>query len=211
MVGLRHSRAAVGLALLIGCLGIWAPAQESSCQPQRFMPKDFEHQVSVWSPDQSRRVQLRKNRKLRAESGGINIAELELPVDLVSLAIKWSPDSRAFYIEASGNAIGGEVTAYNVVGHTLLKLQGPEAVVREFAEHHACKAHGNNLQVVRWEDGSQRLLLMPEVPDASECGEEKGYREGFLVDAESGKIVKQYPQAVIEAEWKKCRPDEPGR
>jgi hypothetical protein len=45
---------------------------------------------------------------------------------------------------------------------------------------------------------------MPEVNDAIDCGEEKGYREGFLVDAESGKILKQYPQEVIEAEWKKC-------
>jgi hypothetical protein len=211
MFRFHHNYATVGLALLVCCLSNSVPAQQYSCQPQRFLPKDFDHQVSVWSPDQSRRLQLRKNRKVRVESGGIAIEELTLPDDPVDIAIKWSPDSRSFYVEVSGNAIGSHLIAYAVVGHTLLKLQGPEAVAREFAEKHSCKSHGNNLHAVRWEDGSQRLLLMPEVYPESDCGEEMGYREGFLVDAESGKIVKQYPQAVIEAERKKCWPDTPGQ
>ena len=154
---------------------------------------------------------MRKNRKLRVESGGVTIGEIELPDDPVNTAIKWSPDSRSFYVEVSGNAIGGQLIAYTIVGHTLLKLHGPEAVAKEFAEKHSCKSRGNNLHAVRWEDGSQRLLLMPEVYPTSDCGEEMGYSEGFLVNAESGKIVKQYSQEVIEAERKKCWPDVPGR
>ena len=207
----RTSRTFISLALFTCCLSISALAQQYSCQPQRFLSKDFDHQVSVWSPDQSRRIQLRRNRKLRVESGGITIGELGLPDDPVNTAIKWAPDSRSFYVEVSGNAIGGQLIAYTVVGHTLLKLHGPEAVAREFAEKHSCKSRGNNLHAVRWEDGSQRLLLMPEVYPTSDCGEEMGYSEGFLVDAESGKIVKQYSQAVIEAERKKCWPDVPSR
>ena len=147
---------------------------------------------------------MRKNFKLRVESGGIGIGEFGLVNDPVNTAIKWSSDSRSFYVEMSADTIGVQLVAYTVVGHTLLKLKGPEVVAREFGEKHSCKSHENNLHVVRWEDSSDRLLLMPEVNDASDCGDEKGYREGFLVEAESGKILKQYPQAVIEAEWKKC-------
>lgn len=150
---------------------------------------------------------MRKNFKLRVESGGIVIGEFGLVNDPVNTAIKWSSDSRSFYVEMSADTIGVQLVAYTVIGHTLLKLKGPEVVAREFGEKHSCKSHENNLHVVRWEDGSQRLLLMPEVNDASDCGDEGGYREGFLVDAESGKILKQYPRDVIEAEWKKCWPD----
>jgi hypothetical protein len=211
MVELNHSRAAVGLALLICCLGISSLAQQDSCQPQRFLRKDYEHQASAWSPDQSRRVQLRKNFKLRVESGGVFIGEFGLLDDPVNTAIKWASNSRSFYVEMSAHTIGVQLVAYTVIGHTLLKLKGTEVVAREFAEKHSCKSQENNLHAVRWEDGSERLLLMPEVDDSSDCGDEKGYREGFLVEAESGKIVKQYPQAEIEAEWKKCRPDVPGQ
>ena len=154
---------------------------------------------------------MRKNFKLRVESGGIIIGEFGLLDDPVNTAIKWASDSRSFYVEMSADTIGVQLVAYTVIGHTLLKLKGPEVVAREFAEKHSCKSRENNLHAVRWEDSSQRLLLMPEVDDSSDCGDEKGYREGFLVEAESGKIVKQYPQAVIEAEWKKCRPDVPGQ
>jgi len=207
MLSFRHSCAAISLALLTCCLSTSAPSQQLSCQPQQLLRRDYERQVSVWSPDQSRRVQLRKNFKLRVESGGIGIGEFALVNDPVNTAIKWSSDSRSFYVEMSADTIGVQLVAYTVVGHTLLKLKGPEVVSREFGEKHSCKSHENNLNAVRWEDSSERLLLMPEVNDASDCGDEKGYREGFLVEAESGKILKQYPQNVIEAEWKKCRPD----
>jgi hypothetical protein len=207
----HHNRTTAGLALLICYLSIPASAQQVSCQPQRFLRNDFEHQVSVWSPDQSRRVQLRKNFKLRVESGGIVIGEFGLVDDPFNTAIKWSSDSRSFYVEMSADTIGVQLVAYTVIGHTLLKLKGPEVVAREFEEKHSCKARDNNLHAVRWEDGSGRLLLMPEVYNSTDCGDESGYREGFLVDAESGKIVKQYPQSVIEAEWKKCGPDESAR
>jgi len=40
---------------------------------------------------------------------------------------------------------------------------------------------------------------------------EMGYSKGLLVDAQSGKILKTYPQTAIEAEWKKWQPDVPGR
>ncbi len=211
MLWFHHSCAAISLALLTCCLSLCAQMQQSSCQPQQFLRKDYQRQAYVWSPDQSRRVQLRKNFKLRVESGGITIGEFGLVDDPVNTAIKWSSDSRSFYVEMSADTIGVQLVAYTVIGHTLLKLKGPEVVAREFEEKHSCKSHENNLHVVRWEDGSQRLLLMPEVNDASDCGEEKGYREGFLVDAESGKILKQYPRDVIEAEWKKCGLDEPGQ
>ena len=148
---------------------------------------------------------MRKDFKLRVESGGVNIGEFGLVDDPVNTAIKWSSDSRSFYVEMSADTIGVQLVAYTVIGHTLLKLKGPEVVARKFAENHSCKSHENNLHAVRWEDSSERLLLMSEVNDASDCGDEKGYREGFLVEAESGKILKQYPQNVIEAEWKKCQ------
>ncbi len=139
MLRFHHSCAAVDLALLICCLSIPALAQQYSCQPQRFVSKDFDHQVSVWSPDQSRRVQLRKNLKLQVESGGINIGEVPVPSDPVNTAIKWASDSRSFYVEMSADAIGVQLVAYTVIGHTLLKLRGPEVVAREFAEKHSCK------------------------------------------------------------------------
>jgi hypothetical protein len=211
MLWFHHSCAAISLALLTCCLSTSAPSQQVSCQTQQFLRKDYQHQVSVWSPDQSRRIQLRKNFKLRVESGGIIIGEFGLVDDPANTAIKWSSDSRSFYVEMSADTIGVQLVAYTVIGHTLLKLKGPEVVAREFGEKHSCKSHENNLHVVRWEDGSQRLLLMPEVYPTSDCGLEMGYSEGFLVDAESGKIVKQYPQAVIEADWKKCWPDVPSR
>jgi hypothetical protein len=211
MLRFHHSCAAVGLALLTCCLSISAPSQQVSCRPQQFLRNDYQRQVSVWSPDQSRRVQLRKNFKLRVESGGITIGEFGLVDDPASTSIKWSADSRSFYVEMSADTIGVQLVAYTVIGHTLLKLKGPEVVAREFEEKHSCKSRENNLHVVRWEDDSQRLLLMPEVNGAKDCDGEMGYREGFLVDAESGKILKQYPPEVIEAEWKKCWPDVPGQ
>jgi hypothetical protein len=207
MLWFHHSCAAISLTLFTCCLSTSAPSQQASCQPQQLLRKDYQHQVSVWSPDQSRRVQLRKNFKLQVESGGIVIGEFGLVDDPVNTSIKWSSDSRSFYVEMSADTIGVQLVAYTVIGHTLLKLKGPEVVAREFGEKHSCKSHENNLHIVRWEDGSEHLLLMPEVNEARDCGDGMGYREGFLVDAESGKILKQYPQEAIEAEWKKCWPD----
>jgi hypothetical protein len=43
---------------------------------------------------------------------------------------------------------------------------------------------------------------MPGVYDAGDCGREMGNSEGFLVDAQSGTILKTDPQTAIEAEWK---------
>jgi len=100
---------------------------------------------------------------LRAESGGKSIGEIELPDDPVNTEIKWSSDSRAFFVEVSENAIGGQVTAYVVTGDALQKLEGPEVVATEFAKHHDCKERGNIMQAMRWEQGSRQLLLMPGV------------------------------------------------
>ncbi len=65
------------------------------------------------------------------------------------------------------------------------------------------------MHAVRWEQGSQALLLMPQVYETGDCGPDLGYSEGYLVEAESGAILKKYPEKVIEAEWKKCWPDVP--
>ena len=127
----RTSRIAISLALLACCLSLSAQVQQSSCQPQQFLPKDYQRQASAWSPDQSRRVQLRKNFKLRVESGGIAIGEFGLVDDPATTAIKWSSDSRSFYIEMSADTVGVQLVAYTVIGHTLLKLKGPEVVARE--------------------------------------------------------------------------------
>ena len=97
---------------------------------------------------------MRKNFKLRVESGGIRIGEFGLVDDPVNTAIKWSSDSRSFYVEMRADTIGVQLVAYTVIGHTLLKLKGPEVVAREFEEKHSCKSRENSLHAVRWEDGS---------------------------------------------------------
>jgi len=161
----------------------------------------------VWSPDHSKRIRLLKNLTMRVEVNGKDLGALELPDDPVNTMIEWSQDSQAFYVQVGGNAISGQVIAYAVVNAKLQELRAPKLVAEEFAKHHFCKERGNNLYAIRWQKGSQQLLLMPEVYDTSDCGSDMGFTAGYLAEAATGKILKRYSSTQIEAIQRECWPE----
>ena len=206
----------LGIAILAGtCLSALA-ADEDTCQASVFMWDAYAKRPEIVSPDGSKHVRLWSSAKEpEPESakfyasiyGG---ARLLRTVELKDLSaatfVKWSPDSKAFYVMWSdGGAIGEyHVRAFIVSNDGVIESAAPKNVAADFAQHHYCKPRGNNLYAVKWDEGAKQLLLQPEVYPTSDCGKEMGFTSGYLVDTETGEIKERYTAAEMTQLTKGC-------
>ncbi len=196
-------KSALMAALAIGIFGPICMAESYSCRADLFMPDAYGKKPIVWSPDHAKYVRLWSTPEIAEPDEGVfslsiysgdRLLKTFTLQDLsAGTFVKWSPDSKAFYIMWSdGGAIGGyHVRAFVVGERQAVESLAPKAVAADFAKHHYCKTRGNNLYAVRWVNGSKELLLRPEVYPTSDCAPETALSAEYLVKTEDGKIVEK--------------------
>jgi hypothetical protein len=197
------------------CLSAWAEGTYT-CQASVFMWDTYAKRPSIVSPDGSKHVQLWSSAKdPEPEEGNFYASIYAGPRLLKTILlqnlsaatfVKWSPDSKAFYVMWSdGGAIGGyHVRVFIVSNDQATESPAPKNVAADFAQHHYCKTRGNNLYAVRWKEGRKQLLLQPSVYPTSDCGKEMGFASGYLVDTETGEIKERYTAEQMKQLTKGC-------
>ncbi len=190
------------IALVIAAAARFSFAQIYSCRADVFMPDGYSDKTMVWSPDHKNYVLLSsKPEHADADEGthtisiyaGTRLLESFVPQNLTGATfVKWSPDSKAFYVMWSkGGAIGRyDIRAFAVEKDRAVESPAPQVAAEDFAKHHYCQARGNNLYAVRWLKGSALLEMRPEVYPTGDCPD-AGLSADYLVSTATGKIVKR--------------------
>lgn len=102
-----------------------------------------------------------------------------------------SNDSRSFALNTSnGGAAGGwSVSILKFENGTVRDLSDSmRSVEKDFSARHFCKARGNNYEAIQWRKNDQ-LLVSASVYGTSDCGQEMGYTEGYVLEVTTGRIV----------------------
>ena len=109
---------------------------------------------------------------------------------------------------SDGGAIGNYHVCAFILDHgQAVESPAPQTVATAFAQHHYCKTRGNNLYAIRWLNGSEQLLLAPEVYPTGDCGRDLGFSAGYLANAADGKIVRKYTSKQLPAAAHGCPSD----
>jgi len=133
----------------------------------------------------------------------LQASELLYPAEMA-----WAPDSSAFFIASSiGYSTGYRIEVYRVTQdklHPMTKLS--RIVQKDFEHNHRCfdvdtrVGNAPNLAGFKWLDGSQRLLVIAEVPPVGVCKEMK-YFGGYEVSLRSGEIKGQFSPQQLADRW----------
>jgi len=189
--------------MIIGMLRVPCTANSYSCRADVFMPDGYGSKPIVWSPDHTKHVQLWSTpENAEADEGVFSLSihsrdKLLKTITLQDLSaatfIKWSPDSKAFYVMwSNGGATGGyEVRVFIVEKDEAVESPAPQAVADDFAKRHYCQARGNNLYAVRWVQGSAELEMRPEVYPTGDCAPDAGLSAEYVVNTATGKMVER--------------------
>ena len=205
------------LVLIVCCLVLNVVAGNvtpNPCRAEVFVPDSLKQKPSTPSPDGQFRAILRDYREGRdSEEGALRLFHGERLLgryvlhDLsAGIFVKWSPDSRAFYIMwSNGGMVGGyDVRVFRVSPNKAREVFPTKLAEREFRRGHDCRTRGINIFAIQWIDGSERLKIAAQVYPASDCGKEMGFTMGYTVRLNDGAVLERYPQEAIEKEMKEC-------
>jgi hypothetical protein len=99
MTSIHRNSIGVVVCLLVAVIA--RGAETSSCQADVFMLEAYEKRPIVWSPDHSKLVQLwssKEHSNLSIYSGKQSLRTISLWELSGGTFVKWSPDSKAFYV-----------------------------------------------------------------------------------------------------------------
>jgi hypothetical protein len=204
---------AVALALLLcSASRVFAETtKRESCQAEVFVPESLARGVSVPSPDGRFRVMLedrpgQETARMRVFQDMRSLGEYSLRDLSAGIFLKWSPDSRAFYLMWSdGGAIGAyAVRVFRVSSDAATEVFSTRPAEREFKRRHDCRTRGINVYAVKWLGASDRLLIAAEVYPTGDCGKELGFTLGYAVRVEDGAILERYSARRIGQEMRSC-------
>lgn len=112
-----------------------------------------------------------------------------------------SQDQQFFALNTSnGGATGGwsvsilHVTPTGTVEDLSSAMQ---VVSRDFSARHTCRTRGNNYQAMQWRRDNQ-LLITASVYPTSDCGNEMGYTEGYLLDPLTKQFTRFSERSMLE-------------
>ncbi len=180
--------------------------EHADCLPEVFVLDSFGRGYSVQSPDRVKRIELGKDYRFRVFLGQRLLRTIALRDLSAGTFIKWSSDSKAFYIMWSNGGMTGryDVRVFRLHGSRVTEVKVTGKASKDFARRHYCRARGNNLYALGWEQGSERLMLLTAVFPTSDCGTSAGTIAGYLVNARNGRIEERYTEQEIAPRASKC-------
>lgn len=180
------------------------------------------YEIACNSVPHEQQVSASESETLESPSCEIVAPGKRVPIDLkVGPEALWAPDSHAVAITQS---LGGAIGTYQVliyrpqqsgahdvsteVRHDLAKKY--PACVGSIA---GCSAEQRrqmrrdpswvNVAAIKWMAKSDELLMMAWVPDSSAFGANLGKRQGYVVDAHTGRILRRYSEAEFSKKFRK--------
>jgi hypothetical protein len=196
--------------VLLTAAGQHAPSAPGAlaCAAGSFTPLDDSYaKTVVSSPDKEKSVRLHQGGSFEVYDGQKLIGKLGYDAE-ASVGVGWSPDSRQFFITYSdaGSAGGFHAHLFRILdGRGLTENKLPQIALNDFKSRHYCATRGDNQYFVGWTLDSREAFVVAEVYPASDCGNEMGYSEGYLMDVESRKVVHRYSGEEATAIGKSCR------
>ncbi|MBB5356835.1 hypothetical protein HDE76_000017 [Rhodanobacter sp. ANJX3] len=155
---------------------------------------------SARSPDGKKTITFTNN-KLMLIVGGKTLADLTDSMYSPRLTeISWSPDSLAFFVNASDGGVEGTwvSSAYLLVNNAVKKVSVGEKINLQSTLSTDCKY--KNLGSVAWLNGHRNLLLIEQVPDSSSCSH-MGEATGYLYDVEHDSIANTLSPDKIKSQY----------
>ncbi len=205
------------LVLILSCSALSIAAESTSsnsCRAEVFVPQSLKGRPSVSSPDRQFRAVLGDYREGKdSESGALRvfqgknlIGHFELHELSAGVFVKWSPDSRAFYVMwSNGGMIGGyEVRVFRVSSNEVREIFPIKIAENEFRSKHDCETRGLNFFAIQWMGDSERLKIAIQVYPTSDCGKQSGFTRGYEVRLDDGAILGRSSQEATEKEMQQC-------
>ena len=190
-------------------------------------PEQERHQPGLWSKEAIVLSYVEGNRRLKLLSldgeKAVSIEDTALAVEIngkrargtesygvgTLAELAWSPDSRAFFVTQSD---GGNVGTWYVDVFLLSKVgirrvDIAKQAKKEFMTTYKCVTAGDptaneqpNIAALKWLNGSNKLLLVAEVPPHSSCPE-MGKLMGYVVSVPSGRVLQRYKERELRKTW----------
>ena len=178
-------------------VGLW------SIEAEQLLYTREARKIEIESPDKQKRVII-NDLALRVVNGHSTLLSMEYEVE--SLAeLSWAPNSNAFFItESDGGNVGKwYVRIYLIENTKVRKADLVQEVEKDYKGKYRCQEpEDTNIAGIKWLEGSQKLLLVAQVPPHSSCPE-MGKLGGYIVSVPSGKIIQAMDQKKLMADWGK--------
>jgi len=158
--------------------------------------------IEIFAPDRKKKAVI-DGIKLNVVTNGKHLLGMEDAGVNTLAELQWSPNSKAFFVtESDGGAVGDwHVTVYLSESRRVRSVDVSKEVVQSFKKYYRCKEPEEpNIGAVKWLNGAHRLLLVAEVPPHSSCLE-MGKLRGYIVDIPTGKILQEFSEKKLRADW----------
>jgi hypothetical protein len=200
----------VALSILVVLSGAHTQEQADSheflfpCQAQTFFVQDAGKAVaSVRSPDGQKQVLLEDPTTFRVIAQKHTLEIIRYYEINSNIFLGWSPDSSQFFIMYSDGDWHVHVFAVN--GDRVRELSSPKTAFEDFGKKHSCKTRENSILFLSWTSDSQRIFLVTEVHPTSDCGAEAGRFQGYLMQVETGEIMRRFNERETTEIERDCR------
>jgi len=160
--------------------------------------------ILIFAPDHRKVAHILKD-QWWIEDGTQRIAAKDSLL-LYPAELAWAPDSRAFFITTgTGYTTGYEVEFYRIAEGKIISIGKVNKTIRsDFEQHHRCFSYGigndPNIAGLKWLNGSERILLVAEVPPLGIC-KEANYFGGYEISLSSGDILRRLSPDELTAAW----------
>jgi hypothetical protein len=211
------------LSLLLMSIGLVTPAQITlcppGCNPGRWSTEATDlssdsskapynsRNIQVYAPDHHKSVHVVKENWWVEAEGTRMSSSTEASEILYPAEVAWAPDSQSFFITQSvGYSAGYHTDIYRIMENKLVPVEVNRIVEREFDRRHKCFDRGTkegndpNIAGFKWLGGSDRLLIVAEVPPIGVC-KDLEYFGGYEVSLNSQRIVQRFSPQQLADRW----------
>jgi hypothetical protein len=161
--------------------------------------------IRVYAPDRQKFVHVLKDHWWVKAGEKRILPPLKASTVLYPAEMTWAPDSRAFFITHSiGYSTGYHTEIYRLTDNSLLPISLNAIIQKDFDRHHRCfdgqVGNDPNVAGLKWLDGSDRVLVIAEVPPIGICKKEE-YFGGYEISVGSGQIIKRFSPQQLADRW----------
>jgi hypothetical protein len=174
------------------------------CQAQTFFIQDAGKPVAnVRSPDRQKRVVLDDASVFAVVVHGRRLGTLKYYEMNSNIYVGWSPDSSQFFIMYSDG--DWHVHMFTSDDDRVRELSLPQVAFKDFKKKHSCQTRDNSVLFLSWTPDSQKVFLVTEVHPTSDCGAEAGRFQGYLMQVQTGEILRRFNEKETTEIEKGCR------